>query len=206
MFNLAEIRAAVAELKGQPEYIAACLALYGGLRSEECLGLKWSEIDFTANTLTVCNVRQYAGPNEVMNDHTRVISGERSQIEKACPKNGKARTFTMPEPLVAALKEHQQTQRKNRLRAGLAYHMTEYVCTRENGTLLSQRALSMALKPLCTFHQLRHAHISWMLDAGVPVTEVARRVGHSNTSITLDIYAHAAVNQDQQAAAALSTL
>lgn len=206
VLNLDAIRAAVEALKGKPAYVACNLALYGGLRSEECLGLKWSDIDFDAKTLTVRHVRQYAAPDEQLNAHTHYIPGENHQIEKECPKNGKARAFIMPAPLISILKAHQHEQRLNRLKYGLAYHVTDYVCTNANGTLCGSDLLSTAMQGVCTFHQLRHAHISWLLDAGIPVTEVSRRVGHSNTSITLDVYAHASTAQDQQAADALSAL
>lgn len=41
-----------------------------------------------------------------------------------------------------------------------------------------------------TVHSLRHSHASMLLSAGVPVTAVSRRLGHSNPSITMEVYAH----------------
>jgi integrase len=40
------------------------------------------------------------------------------------------------------------------------------------------------------FHDLRHTAASLMLNAGIPLIEVSRRLGHSRASITLDIYGH----------------
>jgi integrase len=39
-------------------------------------------------------------------------------------------------------------------------------------------------------HDLRHTHAAWLLSAGVSIYLVARRLGHSSTSTTIDIYGH----------------
>lgn len=39
-------------------------------------------------------------------------------------------------------------------------------------------------------HDFRHAMVSHLLDAGVPVHDVAQRAGHANGNVTLAIYAH----------------
>jgi integrase len=40
------------------------------------------------------------------------------------------------------------------------------------------------------FHDLRHTHASWLIDQGVDVVKVSKRLGHSRPSTTVDIYAH----------------
>lgn len=40
------------------------------------------------------------------------------------------------------------------------------------------------------FHDLRHTHATWLLEAGVNVKVVSERLGHANIRITLDTYAH----------------
>ena len=44
--------------------------------------------------------------------------------------------------------------------------------------------------PEIRFHDLRHTAASLMLNHGVPVIFVSRRLGHSRPSITLDVYGH----------------
>ncbi len=39
------------------------------------------------------------------------------------------------------------------------------------------------------FHDLRHTHATWLLQAGQPVKVVSERLGHAKASITLDTYA-----------------
>ena len=51
-----------------------------------------------------------------------------------------------------------------------------------------------------TLHSMRHAHISQLLAAGVPIKVVQRRAGHSNVATTLNTYAHVLPGQDEAAA------
>ena len=44
--------------------------------------------------------------------------------------------------------------------------------------------------PKIRFHDLRHTSASLMLNHGVPLIVVCRRLGHSKPSITLDVYGH----------------
>jgi integrase len=39
-------------------------------------------------------------------------------------------------------------------------------------------------------HDLRHAHATLLLLGGVPVNAVSHRLGHSNATITLNVYSH----------------
>ncbi len=40
------------------------------------------------------------------------------------------------------------------------------------------------------FHDVRHSYATWLVSAGVPVNDIARVIGHENTSTTLDRYTH----------------
>lgn len=40
------------------------------------------------------------------------------------------------------------------------------------------------------FHALRHFAASWMIENGLPLTEVARLMGHESYDMTLQVYAH----------------
>lgn len=51
------------------------------------------------------------------------------------------------------------------------------------------------------FHALRHFAASWMIEHGLPITEVASLLGHSKFDTTLQIYAHPVVGGHRQHAA-----
>ena len=58
--------------------------------------------------------------------------------------------------------------------------------------------------PDITFHALRHTHASQLIDAGVDVVTIAKRLGHSGPNITLKIYAHLFRDSDDKAAQAIN--
>ncbi len=39
-------------------------------------------------------------------------------------------------------------------------------------------------------HDLRHSHVSMLIDMNVPITEISKRLGHKNPGVTLKIYSH----------------
>lgn len=57
--------------------------------------------------------------------------------------------------------------------------------------------------PPFRLHDLRHFMATEMLNAGVPIVVVSRRLDHKRVSTTLDRYAHAVPGQDEQASATL---
>ncbi|MGP4995573.1 tyrosine-type recombinase/integrase [Glutamicibacter ardleyensis] len=52
-------------------------------------------------------------------------------------------------------------------------------------------------------HDLRHTHASWLIDAGVPLPVIQKRLGHSSISTTIDVYGTLANDADMKAADAL---
>jgi integrase len=62
------------------------------------------------------------------------------------------------------------------------------------------RKACQAAKVRMRLHDLRHWHATSLIDAGVPVTDVSSRLGHSLTSTTLNIYAHAVERVDDRSA------
>jgi integrase len=55
-----------------------------------------------------------------------------------------------------------------------------------------------------SLHQLRHTHASMLIDAGLDVVIISKRLGHSNPSITLRVYAHQFAKRDDKAADAIN--
>ena len=72
---------------------------------------------------------------------------------------------------------------------------------REFKTLLAAAGL-----PDIRFHDLRHNTASLMLNHGIPVIIVSRRLGHARSSITLDIYGHFTSGMQEVAAQLIDEL
>lgn len=60
--------------------------------------------------------------------------------------------------------------------------------------LLEQAQIAKGEKRL-HFHALRHFAASWMIKNGWAITDVSSIIGHSNVSMTLDVYAHSVTDR-----------
>ena len=56
------------------------------------------------------------------------------------------------------------------------------------------------------FHDLRHSHVTLLINSKVPIKVISERVGHSNINTTLNIYAHALKEMDSEASDKISEI
>ena len=111
------------------------------------------------------------------------------------------RTLALSARCVEALRSQRVQQAQNRLVAGERWTGTGLVFTTAAGTGMNaanvrrdfRRALALVpgLDPAeWTPRQLRHSFVTLLSDAGVPLEEISRLVGHSGTSVTDLVYRH----------------
>ena len=112
------------------------------------------------------------------------------------------RTLGLPALCVLVLREHRVLQDSERVEAGDRWVETGLVFATRLGTGLDaanvrrdffRRALHAVpgLTPgEWTPRELRHSFVSVLSNAGVPLEEIARLVGHSGTSVTEAVYRH----------------
>jgi integrase len=111
------------------------------------------------------------------------------------------RTIALPDLCVRALVTLRAQQDAERRAAGEQWHETGLVFTTRLGTAMDaanvrrdfRRALASvpSLNPEeWTPRELRHSFVSLLSDAGVPIEDVSRLVGHSSTSVTELVYRH----------------
>jgi len=210
--DMDQVNAELGALHQSPYYLPVVIALMTGMRQSEVLGLKWQDIDLKSGELVIRRVRQRVGEKYIKEnppDGVRVklvtVDGCKGIIEKERTKARHIRQITLPADLIAVLKAVQKQQRANKLRFGDKYAISDYVCVHEDGHLLDNSNLSRAVKRF-RYHDLRHANASFLIQAGVPITEVARRLGHTTVTTTTNIYAHAYKTQDKAAAEAINTV
>jgi integrase len=55
-------------------------------------------------------------------------------------------------------------------------------------------------------HDIRHTHASWLLDAGLSLPAIQKRLGHADVMTTLAMYGHAATDSEDRILAALEGL
>jgi site-specific recombinase XerD len=59
--------------------------------------------------------------------------------------------------------------------------------------------------PDVVFHALWHTHASKLINAGVDIVTISKRIGHANPKITLEVFAHLFPSKDGKAADAINT-
>lgn len=181
------------------------LAVYTGLRKGELLALEWSDIDFENNTVKVSKA-------------CSVVAGE--QITK-CPKTKTSnRTVSIPSFLTRRLKAMKISRLAYRLSLGDYWQGADWVFIQDNGRQMNystpNQTMVKLLKryndthdntlPLIPFHGLRHTSATLLIAAKQDVRSVSSRLGHAQTSTTMNIYAHALQEADQRAANALESI
>ncbi|MGC5020934.1 site-specific integrase [Micromonospora sp. DT47] len=156
------------------------------------LGLRWSDVDLDAATLTV---RQ----NLVR------ASGE---LRVQAPKTRRSRrTLPLPLPVVAALRQQRERQAKERLAAGSSWAENSLVFSTSLGTPIEPRNLtrhfysirSRAGLPEIRFHDLRHTCLTLLLSLGTPPHIAQAIAGHSHVDVTMMIYAHTGLTEQTEA-------
>jgi len=158
------------------------LALHTGLRRGELAGLRWTDVDLKAGTLTVAQQRTTA-------NHAIVVT---------TPKAKSQRQLLLAPATTAALKAHRRHQRKERLALGPAWTDSGYVFVDEAGveyhphrfTKMFEKAVAEAGVPKIRLHDTRHTMATLALEAGVHPKVVQEQLGHSTISVTLDTYSH----------------
>ena len=55
---------------------------------------------------------------------------------------------------------------------------------------ISQMRNELGFENIVSVHGLRHSHVSYLLSKGVDINYASKRLGHSNVTITQQVYAH----------------
>lgn len=116
--------------------------------------------------------------------------------------------------MLRILGEHRQNQFKQMQKVGEVWPDNDLIFTSTIGTPVDKYNLIKSFKkmliaaglPEIHFHDLRHTAASIMLNNGIPVIIVSRRLGHAKPSITLDVYGHLIPEKQQEAALLMDEL
>lgn len=156
-----------------------------GIRRGELMGLRWGDINWERNTITI--------------ERAAFRVSKQEQCVKVPKTATSKRTIPMPAPLVPVLQAWHEQQ------GGTA---DDYICAERPGKWLHVDAptkwfakfIARRCLPPLNLHGLRHTAATIMLEAGIPVKTVSEHLGHGQTSTTTNIYAHTTqVSRDQAA-------
>jgi integrase len=193
-YTSSELRNLLGELESHRLFAFFRLLAYTGARRGEILALRWSDLDFEKATLSISKNRTRIGKTVIEQDSTKGGDGKRIvQIDS---------------DTLRLVRDHRKRQIEERMKAGSLWQEANYIFTQENGLplepstpyqLFKRTAKRLGLRSE-SLHSIRHLHATELLNSGVGVHLVKDRLGHSDISTTLRIYAHIRPEQKQEVA------
>lgn len=158
---------------------------YTGMRAGELLALKWSDIDFENNTISI--TKTYYNPNNNKKHYQILTPKTESSIGK----------ISVDPHVIQLLKDYKvnvQDTWKNEL-----YIDNNFVFTDVNGYPLVIKKLSTWIQAIMkktditnkhiSTHSFRHTHCALLIEAGVHIKEIQERLRHKDINTTMNIYA-----------------
>ena len=165
-------------------------AIVCGLRRSEILGIKWKNIDFVNKTLNLQKGSQYVP--------------KKGYVETDLKNDTSVRSISLPQITITMLLDYKMQMSK--------YYDNDYVFLNDKGIRTGKRMNpvsvtnwfkkfrdSIDLSNEVPLHGLRHTSATILIVKGINIKSVSKRLGHSNTSTTLNIYSHALTAVDKVA-------
>ena len=160
------------------------LAIYGGFRRGEMLGLEWKDIDFDTRVVNIRRTSNYTNKNGTYTDTTKTRSSQRS--------------IKLAETVINVLRDLKAEHDTMREEFGDQWIENDRLFVQWNGKPMANNTPYTWLKRFtekngmrfCDVHSMRHFHASILIFAGVDPATVSADLGHSAISTTTGIYVH----------------
>lgn len=163
---------------------------YTGMRVGELCALRWSDIDFTARTISI--------------NGTLYNPDDKSDYYEILPPKTKTarRTIDVDQIVLAELEKLRARQNEFKMRHRKTYHDAGFVFARMDnayGYPMKIRTIELRMNRLTqwmnlpahlTPHSLRHTHTSLLAEAGVSLEAIMKRLGHKDDRTTRLVYLH----------------
>ncbi|MEV7292454.1 site-specific integrase [Streptomyces microflavus] len=187
-WSLDETLTFLAASRKDPLYAAFVLAITMGLRRGELVGLRWTDLDLDRRVLYVRQQTQR----------------RRGVLYDDDPKGRRRRAVPLPAMCIAPLRWHRMRQAEAKARAGESWQEGGHVFVTRTGRPVEPRNVYRSFTRVAEtaglrvirLHDARHGCATILTAAGVAPRVVMEILGHSQISITMDVYTH--VVQDTQ--------
>ena len=177
------------------------LLLHTGLRPQEALALKWRDFEHTKNGVQATVVRA------VVSDGCGHFS-----VQNTTKTEGSQRTVSVPKSTWEVLQTHRRRQAEEMMLAGDRYDRQDFVFATRLGRILDRTNVAQRWKTAlrkagvtvkARFYDTRHSHATTLLNNGVDIALVSKRLGHKSIQTTLSHYAFLLPETDQKMAEAM---
>ena len=165
-------------------YVFFNIAFYTGARKGEIYALKWSDIDGNIMHIRRSIAQKYGKGN----------------IETPPKNKSSYRDLQIPAPLMEILLEQKERQLQDenfteeyRICGGIDC-IRDSTVTNKNVEYANKAGL-----PHIRVHDFRHTHATLLVNEGINIQEIARRLGHSNVEITWNTYSHLYPREEERA-------
>ncbi|WP_101913164.1 tyrosine-type recombinase/integrase [Megasphaera vaginalis (ex Bordigoni et al. 2020)] len=183
--------------RGNQLHMPCMLSYCTGMRLGECLALRWSNVDLKAHTLEV-----------VGNKYDK--TGD-ARIES--PKTASSlRVITFGRKLAAELRAQRLWQERDQFEYGWYYRRSDAVCTEENGKPLTSNK-TRYFNLWCrehfgglSFHSFRHTHATMLIENGLALDYVSKRLGHASVYTTANIYDSITDKREKEALSVMDSI
>lgn len=193
-----QIAAVLEKTQGDRLYPLWHLLLHTGLRPQEALALKWGDFEHTKHGVQATIVRT------VVNDGYGHFS-----VRDTTKTEGSKRTVSIADSTWEVLQNHRRHQAQETMLIGERYDRQEYVFATRVGRILDRtnvaqrwktalRKAGIAIK--ARFYDTRHSHATTLLNNGVDIALVSKRLGHRSIQTTLSHYAFLLPETDRKMA------
>ena len=198
IFTIEEVKKIIDAVKYEEDYVKIVINMYAfcGMRFGEMAGLTWDLVDFENSKIHVRNNLLYVK-----------IDGKFKHVMHKTKTESSNRIISAPSNVMSILKDEKIRQNKLRVQGLLKNNEWNVVCLNRDNNYIRvttfrdkyKRLLKKLHIPYKKPHALRHSHVSMLLAQGVDIKTISARVGHSNTDMTLNTYAHVIANMDKKA-------
>ncbi len=182
------------------------VAVFGGFRRGELVSLTWDDVDMDENTISITK--------------STARTKRHGNITKAPKNSHSVRKVVLPDFVIAMLREYKNQQDLYKNSLGDYWEGDNYIFIQSNGRRIDLSTPNKIVKkvihiynaehedklPDITLHGLRHTSATLLIAQNVDVKTVSRRLGHAETSTTMNIYAHALEKRDTVASDSLGAL
>lgn len=187
--------------KGNPRYISGlpmCLIIYTGLRCGELCVLKWSDINFEKQVVTIN--RNYVklfdmNESKILQDGHISLRNLTKGAEQQGTKTSSGRMIKLNKQSLAILN---QLKDYYIARDG-EVNPEGYILNNSSDKIMSVTALSKVYTNICKacgipnalgIHTLRHTFASLLIKKGVDIKVVSELLGHTDVAFTYNTYVH----------------